>query len=267
MTDTRPRIDLLDRHTPMIDAVTPEHHDRIVALGGDLSPARVRMAYARGIFPWGRMASGPLWWCPSPRAVFATATTRPNTRARRMLRAQDWHLDVDQAFDQVIAACAAPRPNQAKDAAWLTPEVVAVFRRLHREGDAHSFEIWEGDALVGGLYGIAAGGIFSAESMFSRRANASKAALWEACRILSSWGVPWMDVQMANPHTQSLGVVHLDRPAFLEAVRRPRVWPADWRAALPPEDGWLRRRTPHPNTAPSVPVHPQPARPHAAHVT
>lgn len=178
-----------------------------------------------------------------------------------MLRAQDWHLDVDQAFDQVIAACAAPRPNQAKDAAWLTPEVVAVFRRLHREGDAHSFEIWEGDALVGGLYGIAAGGVFSAESMFSRRANASKAALWEASRVLSSWGVPWMDVQMANAHTQSLGVMHLDRPAFLEAVRRPLVWPADWRAALPP-DGWLpRRQTARPDSAAPIPDDTPPSRP------
>ena len=209
------------------------HASGLLAIGGDLRPERLRAAYAQGIFPWYSAGAPLLWWAPNPRCVFDTAHTRPQRRFARTLRALPWTLSVDRAFDQVIAACAAPRAGQR--GTWITPAMRRAYARLHRLGHAHSFEVWDGSELVGGLYGVASGGMFSGESMFSARSGGSKVALYAACRALAAWGMPLLDAQVANAHTLALGAFEMPRSEYLEQLQRLRGQsaPEDWDAALP----------------------------------
>jgi leucyl/phenylalanyl-tRNA--protein transferase len=202
----------------------------LLAWGGDLSPERLLAAYARGIFPWYSEGQPLLWWCPDPRAVFDTGAIRLSSRFRRDLRRSAWVVRTDTCFDAVVAACArAPRPGQ--DGTWITPAMRAAYGRLHQLGHAHSIEVFEGPHLVGGLYGVAVGRAFSAESMFSARSGGSKVALAALGHWLAAWGWPWIDAQVANPHLLGLGARELPREAFLArwsdlaaAPGRPGPW-------------------------------------------
>src|SRR5690606_34326735 len=136
----------------------------------------------------------------------------------RWLRGCDWELRVDSAFDEVIAACASS--GERARGTWITPDMVAAYRRLHRLGHAHSFEAWDGDALVGGLYGLAAGRLFCGESMFSARGNGSKVALLGACRWLHRHGFPLLDAQLESAHLRTLGARVTTRDTFLARVRQ-----------------------------------------------
>lgn len=190
----------------------------LLAWGGDLSPERLLAGYRQGIFPWFSPGEPPLWWSPDPRCVFDTDAVRLSSRFRRELRRSPWTVRFDTRFDEVVAACAeAPRPGQ--HGTWITPAMRAAYGRLHRLGHAHSVEVLDGDALVGGLYGVAVGRMFFAESMFSARSGGSKVALAGLARRLAGWGWPLVDAQVWNPHLAFLGARTLARPGFLARVR------------------------------------------------
>jgi leucyl/phenylalanyl-tRNA--protein transferase len=192
--------------------------DGLLAIGGDLSPARLLNAYAHGIFPWFSRGQPILWWSPDPRVTFDTASFRLSSRLRRDLRRSPWTLRADTAFDAVVAACAhAPRPGQ--DGTWIVPAMRRAYGELHRLGHAHSVEVWEGDALAGGIYGVAIGRMFFGESMFSARSGGSKVALAGLAGFLHAQGCPLIDAQVENSHLLSLGAQHLPRPAFIAQVR------------------------------------------------
>jgi len=205
--------------------------DGLLAAGGDLSPTRLLNAYRRGIFPWYSPGQPILWWSPDPRMVFATNGVRLPSKFRRQLRHSAWTLRADTAFDEVIAACSRmPRPGQ--DGTWITGEMLAAYRELHRLGHAHSVEVFEGDALIGGIYGVAIGRMFFGESMFSAESGGSKVALAGLARALHDWGWPWIDAQVANPHLEFLGAQLMPRREFLAQVD---IWAArpdamDWTA-------------------------------------
>ena len=192
--------------------------DGLLAAGGDLDPVRLLNAYRQGIFPW-YSAGGPiLWWSPDPRMVFETATFRLPSRFARSLRKSTWVLRADIAFAQVIAACSStPRPGQ--DGTWITAEMIAAYRRLHSLGHAHSLEVFDGETLVGGVYGVAIGRMFFGESMFSAESGGSKVALAGLVRLLRQWSWPLIDGQVENPHLRSLGARQLPRETFTDCVR------------------------------------------------
>lgn len=192
--------------------------DGLLALGGDLTPQRLLNAYAGGIFPWFNAGEPILWWSPDPRMVFHTDGVHLSRRFIRQLRGLPWHLTADTAFAAVMRACAAaPRPGQ--DGTWISPAMLDAYCELHRLGHAHSVEVWEGDALVGGIYGVGIGAMFFGESMFSARSGGSKLALAALSRLLHAQGVGLLDAQVENAHLLRMGAVHMPRKAFLAHVR------------------------------------------------
>jgi len=188
--------------------------DGLVCIGGDLSSTRLVNAYAAGMFPWFSEGQPILWWSPSERLVFRSDGVRLSTRFRRELRRSDWEVRFDTAFDRVIAACAtAPRPGQ--DGTWITPAMQRAYGQLHRLGHAHSVEVWDGDRLVGGLYGVSVGTAFHAESMVSLDSGGSKVALAALGQRLGALGWPWFDAQIENPHLRFMGGEVWPRARFL----------------------------------------------------
>ncbi|MEP6483893.1 MAG: leucyl/phenylalanyl-tRNA--protein transferase [Rudaea sp.] len=208
--------------------------DGLLAAGGDLSPERLLDAYRHGIFPWFSAGDPILWWSPDPRTVFATKDIHVSTRLRRWLRKSDWTLRADTAFAEVVSACAAPRATQPTT--WITPEMFDAYRRLHDLGFAHSIEVFDGDALVGGIYGVAVGRMFFGESMFSHADNGSKVALIALCRMLDANGFPLLDAQVSSPHLMTMGAVDMSRSRFVDHVaayaEKPGL-PGHWSALWP----------------------------------
>lgn len=202
----------------------------LLAMGGDLSPARLLNAYRSGIFPWYSVGQPLLWWSPDPRTVFRTDGIRLSSRFRRTLRHSSWVVRADTAFADVIDACAhAPRRGQR--GTWITDDMRAAYIELHRLGHAHSIEVLDGDRLVGGLYGVAAGRMFFGESMFSAQSGGSKVALAALARQLQAWGWPLLDAQVENEHLLGMGAELWQRHDFLESIARlvaePGI-PASW---------------------------------------
>lgn len=192
--------------------------DGLLAFGGDLSPRRLLNAYRHGIFPWFSDGEPILWWSPSRRAVFRTDGVRLSSRFRRGLRSSRLVVRADTAFDAVIGACAHhPRPGQS-GGTWITQAMIAAYARLHRMGHAHSIEVFDGEHLAGGLYGLAIGRMFCGESMFSAQSGASTVALAALARRLQAWGWPLIDAQVPNGHTRRLGVETWSRGAYLQAL-------------------------------------------------
>lgn len=206
----------------------------LLAFGGDLSPQRLVAAYTRGIFPWYSEGEPLLWWSPDPRCVFAADGVHVSRSLTRTLRKSNWRWSMDRAFAAVMRACAEPRPGQ--HGTWITDDMLAAYAGLHALGFAHSLEVWDGDALVGGLYGVSIGRAFSAESMYSRRTDASKVALVALAQALRARGFPWIDAQVANPHLLRMGARLIPRRQFLiqmaESSRQPA--PPDWPRPLSP---------------------------------
>jgi len=193
--------------------------DGLLAVGGDLHPARLLNAYAGGIFPWFSDGEPILWWSPDPRMVFRTSGVHLSSRFRRQVRGSHWEVTADTAFSQVMRACAAaPRPGQ--DGTWISPAMVEAYSRLHDLGFAHSVEVWDRQTLVGGIYGVAIGTMFFGESMFSGASGGSKIALAALAATLHGWGWELIDAQVENPHLLRMGAVHLPRAAFLDHVRQ-----------------------------------------------
>ena len=184
----------------------------LLAMGGDLTAARLLDAYRHGIFPWFNPGEPILWWSPDPRMVLAPDEVRVTRSLAKRLRNSGFEIRVDTAFSQVMQACAAPRANAA--GTWISPAMVAAYTRLQQQGYAHSVEVWHGNELVGGLYGVAIGRMFYGESMFSRVPDASKIALVHLCRQLARWGFGMIDCQMETPHLASMGARPIARHAF-----------------------------------------------------
>ena len=198
-------------------AVALRDPDGLLAFGGDLSPQRLLTAYRSGIFPWYSDGEPILWWSPSRRAVFRTNAVRLSSRLRRQLRRCTWEVRADTCFDAVVHACASvPRGGQA--GTWITPAMRRAYAQLHGMGHAHSIEVFDGDALVGGLYGVSVGRLFCGESMFSAASGASSVALAMLARVLHAWNWPLIDAQVPNAHTQRLEVETWPRAAYLEAL-------------------------------------------------
>jgi leucyl/phenylalanyl-tRNA--protein transferase len=192
--------------------------DGLLAWGGDLDPLRLTNAYRQGIFPWYSQEQPILWWCPAQRCVLFPAEVHVSRRFRRTLRRAEFNVTADTAFARVVAACALPR--EAQDSTWITPAMAEAYTRLHHLGIAHSIEVWRGDELAGGLYGLALGRLFFGESMFSRLTDASKVALVALCRRLVAWDYALLDCQLTNPHLESMGAVSIERAHFLAILRR-----------------------------------------------
>ena len=191
----------------------------VVGFGADLKPATLVDAYRRGIFPWPHPGVALPWFSPDPRAVLALDGLRTSRSLRQRLRRCGWATTADAAFESVLGACAA-RPGG--EGTWIGRDMQQAYARLWRLGWAHSIEVWDGEDLVGGLYGVAVGGCFTGESMFHRATDASKVALADLVDRWREAGGTFVDVQLPTEHLTSLGAVQVARADFLarlEAVR------------------------------------------------
>lgn len=191
----------------------------IVGVGDDLSPETLLWAYGQGIFPWPISGYPLLWFCPPRRAVLEFDRLHLSERLARTRRRTSLTFTVDAAFDRVIDGCRrSPRPGGS--GTWITPAMVSAYSALHHRGDAHSVEAWDDSgALVGGLYGVDAGGVFCGESMFHTAADASKLALLFLCAHLKQRGSGWIDIQVMTPHLASLGAHEIPRDLFLDRLQ------------------------------------------------
>jgi len=186
----------------------------LLAVGGDLSPERLLLAYRTGIFPWYGENEPILWWSPNPRCVLFPQEIYISRRLERVLRQRRFRLTCNQAFTRVVSACADVRVQKGAQT-WLIAEMQEAYQELHELGFAHSVEAWEGDELVGGLYGVALGKFFFGESMFHRRTNASKVILAQLVRYLDREEFILLDCQIPNPHLASMGARDVPRDDFL----------------------------------------------------
>jgi leucyl/phenylalanyl-tRNA--protein transferase len=192
--------------------------DGLLAAGGDLSEDRLLYAYAHGIFPWYSDGQPILWWSPDPRCVIYPDRLHVSRRLERGLRRSGFEISFDTEFERVIDRCAQDRPGQ--DGTWITGEMREAYCRLHRQGWAHSVEVWKDGQLAGGLYGLAIDRIFFGESMFSDQSDGSKAALVALCSLMIDRGYRLLDCQVESPHLRSLGADAVPRRQFSNELRR-----------------------------------------------
>lgn len=195
-------------------ALATEDFDGLVAVGGDLSIARLLRAYRAGIFPW---TCRPItWWSPDPRAVIELGDFHVPRSVRRLLRQAPFETTCDRAFRAVIEGCAEPALGRRKT--WISREFISAYSRLHQVGHAHSVECWRDGLLVGGVYGVAVGGLFAGESMFHRATNASKVALVHLLEHLRARGFVLFDIQVITPVTALFGAINLPRELYLSRL-------------------------------------------------
>lgn len=197
---------------PLSQALTDPNG--LLAFGGDLSIKRLVNAYTHGIFPWYNEGDPIMWWSPDPRAVIPVDDIKVNRTLRKVINRQTFTVTLNRDFTRVLKLCAhAPF---RKEGTWITPQMMAAYAALHRQGYAHSIEVWQEDELVGGLYGVAINGFFSGESMFYKRSNASKIALLSLAKLLKEINVTFIDCQILNPFLQEMGAIEIPRQAFVE---------------------------------------------------
>ena len=190
--------------------------DGLLAAGGDLSPERLIAAYRAGIFPWFSDEDPILWWSPNPRCVLRPEEIHISRSMKKHLRKAAVQIKVDTAFTKVIQQCATSRSD--RQGTWITDEMMAAYKELHRRGIAHSIEVWQADQLVGGLYGLSIGKLFFGESMFSLQPNMSKVAFIFLASYLKEHGFPLIDCQVHNDHLVSLGAKNISRKEFLHYI-------------------------------------------------
>ena len=190
----------------------------LLAAGGDLSPERLLRAYRQGIFPWFDDDQPILWWSPDPRAVLFPNAIHISRSLAKRLRRGDFRFSFDRCFEDVVAACAAPRSHS--HGTWITDDMAQAYAALHAQGVAHSLEVWQDDALVGGLYGVSLGKLFFGESMFSRATDASKAAFVALAKQCEAWNFALIDCQIANPHLSSMGATDISRREFVDYLNK-----------------------------------------------
>ena len=193
--------------------------DGLLAVGGDLSPQRLLMAYGRGIFPWYSENAPILWWSPDPRLILEPSRVHVPKRLERILRQGVFRFTLDTAFERVIAGC-AQTPRRGACGTWIVPEMLAAYCRLHELGFAHSIEVWSGGTLVGGLYGVALGGAFFGESMFYNEPDASKAGFVILIRALDRAGFILFDCQQTTAHMLRFGGFEVPRDEFLSRLEQ-----------------------------------------------
>ncbi|MBP8300019.1 MAG: leucyl/phenylalanyl-tRNA--protein transferase [Planctomycetes bacterium] len=209
----------------------PEQFDKegLVAVGGDLSSARLLAAYQSGIFPWYAEGYVPMWWSPDPRALLDPEHLHVSRSMHKRLRREDFQLTWNRCFPRVMAECGRLR----KEGTWVIPEMVEAYCRLHREGFAHSLEVWRGPELVGGTYGVQVGGLFAAESMFHRATDMSKVAVIALVRSLFAAGITLLDVQFVTSHLATLGAFSVPRSEYLARVAVASSRPVDLTGLVP----------------------------------
>lgn len=188
----------------------------LLALGGSLSVERLIAAYQRGIFPWYSPGEPVMWWSPSPRCVFLPNQFSLSSSLRKFIKRSHWRITVNHCFEQVIRHCATV--DDRADHVWITQDIQHAYIALHKAGYAHSVEVWDGEDIVGGLYGVAMGDVFFAESMFSLQSNGSKIALARLVQAAQALGLHFIDAQIPNPHLVSLGARFLERNDFEQAL-------------------------------------------------
>lgn len=194
--------------------------DGVVGIGADLAPATLVDAYRNGIFPWPHTGVALPWFSPDPRGLVVFEDLHVSRSLRRTMRRSGWTTTVDRDFDGVVRACGQRR---GRDGTWITPPMARAYRRLHVLGWAHSLEVWDADGeLVGGLYGVQAGGVFTGESMFHRAPDASKVAMVDLCARLRAAGGRFLDVQLTTAHLVSMGARDVARATFVAWLRAAR---------------------------------------------
>lgn len=191
----------------------------LLAIGGDLRPERLIAAYQHGIFPWYAQGDPLLWWFTSPRLVLFPGEFRTPKRLARKMRQQPFTITFDQAFDQVITACAENRTGKGEET-WILPEMMEAYSALHRLGYAHSIECWQESELAGGLYGIRLDRVFFGESMFTVISDASKIALLTLVRLCKKKDIRLIDCQMTTNHLLNFGARELSGKSFQEYIER-----------------------------------------------
>lgn len=184
----------------------------LLAFGGDLCVPQLLAAYRQGIFPWFDDDSPILWWTPSPRLVIWPKQLHISKSMKKLLRKRPYRITTNTQFSKVMACCAAPRDDD--QGTWITEDMEFAYSQLHREGHAHSIEVWDGEELIGGLYGVAVGATYFGESMFSRRSNASKYGFIALTLALEAQGFNMIDCQVHSDHLASLGAIDISREEF-----------------------------------------------------
>ena len=201
----------------------------LVAMGADLKPSTLLEAYCHGIFPWFAKDEPVCWWSPEPRCIIYPKQFKPSKSLIRQLKKPRYYLTLSHAFEQVVQACAEPRAYTNET--WISQDIVAGYTGLHQAGFAHSVEVWDGEQLVGGLYGVQLGKAFFGESMFSRQTDVSKMAFCFLMTLCAASGIEWVDCQLPNDHLMSLGATTLTRAEFLSQLPHSiQQEPPNWQA-------------------------------------
>lgn len=195
---------------PWISPLTARS-DGLVGNGGDLRPDTLRAAYRDGVFPWFNDGDPILWWSPDPRAIFELDGLHVSRSLARTLKSGRFTTTVNACFDRVMRGCGEGR----EEGTWVTPTMLAAYTELHRQGDAHSVEVWLEAELVGGIYGVSVGAAFCGESMFHTATDASKVALVTLVERLKQRGYELFDTQMVTPHTGRMGAIEIPRADYL----------------------------------------------------
>lgn len=199
--------------------VDQANHDGILAIGGDLSPERLRLAYQSGIFPWFEAGEPIMWWSPNPRMVLFLDELIVSKSMRNILNRNIFSVTFNQNFRDVISNCQNIE-RDGQNGTWITNDMIEAYCKLHESGIAKSVEVWQDAVLVGGLYGIDLEGIFCGESMFSTVSNASKVAFIALVNQLKKEDYKLLDCQVYNPHLESLGCREIDRTDFMELLKK-----------------------------------------------
>lgn len=204
-----------DIYFPPASETSPEG---IIAVGGDLSPERLLLAYQNGIFPWYNHDEPKLWWCPEERMVLFFENLRITKSMRKIILRKEFQVTFNTAFKEVISNC-QQSPRKDQDGTWISDEIIEAYCKLHELGHAKSVEVWQNDKLVGGLYGIDLVDVFCGESMFSKVPNASKVAFIHLAKQLELANYKLLDCQVYNNHLESLGCIEIEREEFLAILK------------------------------------------------
>lgn len=202
----------------------PDQSDKqgLLAMGGDLSPERLLQAYSQGIFPWYEPGCPILWWSPNPRLILIPNEFNVSNSLKKSLK-KPFKFTIDTAFKQVIQSCSSCSGRLGNT--WISQEMIQAYIQLYEKGYAHSFEIWQENVLVGGLYGLSLGKAFFGESMFHTVTDASKIALFYLCRTLDAWNFDFIDCQLPTAHLQRLGAKIIARTHFLSLLENTLISP------------------------------------------
>ncbi|HAK32077.1 leucyl/phenylalanyl-tRNA--protein transferase [Acinetobacter radioresistens] len=200
----------------------------LICIGADLSPSTLLEAYTHGLFPWFNAGEPICWWSPEPRCVIYPEHYKPSKSLLRSMKKYDYHITVNQAFEQVISSCALPRSYSEET--WISKQIIQGYCDLFNAGFGYSVEVWDDTKLVGGLYGVTIGKGCFGESMFSTHTDVSKMAFYSLMLIAKENNLPWVDCQLVNEHLLSLGACTVSRQDYLKSLQDVIIQPAiDWK--------------------------------------